>query len=716
MKITDEDDEGKAQPPAEPPSETPDGIAINDDGPSTGPVGRPCRVPGCNTDVAGMKSFNWRYRICETHRLIPSVIIDGVRVRFCQMCAKFHELSEFEGEWHIQKCLPTLLSLFNLLLTSVYFLYTGRKMSCRKKLDGHNARRRVGATKDNNNSSKRKAVEGAPSGPPAPSPSAGSLDRPHGGSPDHPSALPTVTSPASLDMFTALLSAATGSLEQQQQHSPHAPLVASLQQQSGDQNILGAILQALTAATSSGNNHHHHQRQGGGGGGALHAAGGWAEPTLPWLEALTAVGHQQSTLATANISGESIFSDFPGTLPPRQQPSSPPQQPQPKLEVMVNKQHGDDHQEQNQGQKQQQQQPQQEKEEAHKPRPAKHHKASSPAVEPPRVHYDPTSQLHRMSIKLFGCNPSDLDPGVKNDLDALIAADGAQLEAYVRPGCAHFTIDMRLPSSCGDGPPSASSLADIARTILGKRLVNKSTSENNQHPYIVQVGDTIAVGMEHALVVESNSTLSAAGFIPSLHLPSPPAVLAGENSTCLVRLSGLHIHPPRDLPLCRQHGLNITLDVVDQGYDDIDGTNSAYIDVRPLGLDPGCAEFEIEHGSLLSQPVPLLVLPNVPKGREAVEELKYACVDVSDAQLLRDIGIVLFESYHTTTTSISSNNNANLNATDDVYHTNTLRTHDNGIVAKLLRVCRARGWEAVARLLLSLGDDSIELDATPPPP
>ncbi len=59
---------------------------------------RPCRVPGCSADVTGLKSYNWRYRICEEHRSAPSAVIDGMRVRFCQMCAKFHELAAFQGE------------------------------------------------------------------------------------------------------------------------------------------------------------------------------------------------------------------------------------------------------------------------------------------------------------------------------------------------------------------------------------------------------------------------------------------------------------------------------------------------------------------------------------------------------------------------------------------------------------------------------------------
>lgn len=95
-------------------------------GAPSGTIKRPCRVPGCATDVSGMKSFNWRYRICEDHRSAASVIIDGLRVRFCQMCAKFHELNQFQGEIflryrrHGQLLLLLLLDLY-LIVPSTYF-------------------------------------------------------------------------------------------------------------------------------------------------------------------------------------------------------------------------------------------------------------------------------------------------------------------------------------------------------------------------------------------------------------------------------------------------------------------------------------------------------------------------------------------------------------------------------------------------------------------
>jgi len=71
---------------------------------SNGTGTRVCRVPDCHADVSGSKKYNSRYRICEDHRRAPSVAIDGHLQRFCQLCAKFQDLSEFDGE-------PELLSV-----------------------------------------------------------------------------------------------------------------------------------------------------------------------------------------------------------------------------------------------------------------------------------------------------------------------------------------------------------------------------------------------------------------------------------------------------------------------------------------------------------------------------------------------------------------------------------------------------------------------------
>ncbi|CAL8463580.1 g3114 [Coccomyxa elongata] len=73
-----------------------------------------CQVDGCNKDLSVEKEYYQRYRICEEHLKLSSLLKDGVQQRFCQQCGRFHLLAEFDGD----------------------------KRSCRARLDLHNNRRR----------------------------------------------------------------------------------------------------------------------------------------------------------------------------------------------------------------------------------------------------------------------------------------------------------------------------------------------------------------------------------------------------------------------------------------------------------------------------------------------------------------------------------------------------------------------------------------------
>ncbi|KAF8073156.1 SPL3 [Scenedesmus sp. PABB004] len=73
-----------------------------------------CQVEGCGTDLRGLRDYHLRYKICEYHLKVSSIIRDGKQQRFCQQCGRFHLLSDFDGA----------------------------KRSCRARLQRHNARRR----------------------------------------------------------------------------------------------------------------------------------------------------------------------------------------------------------------------------------------------------------------------------------------------------------------------------------------------------------------------------------------------------------------------------------------------------------------------------------------------------------------------------------------------------------------------------------------------
>ncbi|XP_071928931.1 squamosa promoter-binding-like protein 6 [Coffea arabica] len=73
-----------------------------------------CQVHGCNKDLSSSKDYHKRHRVCDVHTKTAKVIINGIEKRFCQQCSRFHLLTEFDDG----------------------------KRSCRKRLAGHNERRR----------------------------------------------------------------------------------------------------------------------------------------------------------------------------------------------------------------------------------------------------------------------------------------------------------------------------------------------------------------------------------------------------------------------------------------------------------------------------------------------------------------------------------------------------------------------------------------------
>ncbi|ESQ52933.1 hypothetical protein EUTSA_v10016816mg [Eutrema salsugineum] len=79
----------------------------------TGQIPR-CQVEGCGMDLTNAKGYYSRHRVCGIHSKTPKVIVAGLEQRFCQQCSRFHQLPEFDLE----------------------------KRSCRRRLAGHNERRR----------------------------------------------------------------------------------------------------------------------------------------------------------------------------------------------------------------------------------------------------------------------------------------------------------------------------------------------------------------------------------------------------------------------------------------------------------------------------------------------------------------------------------------------------------------------------------------------
>ncbi|GJU91930.1 squamosa promoter-binding protein 1-like protein [Tanacetum coccineum] len=81
---------------------------------SAGSIQPCCQVEGCTTDMTNCKTYHRRHKVCEVHAKAPIVVTNSCQQRFCQQCSRFHDLSEFDDA----------------------------KRSCRRRLAGHNERRR----------------------------------------------------------------------------------------------------------------------------------------------------------------------------------------------------------------------------------------------------------------------------------------------------------------------------------------------------------------------------------------------------------------------------------------------------------------------------------------------------------------------------------------------------------------------------------------------
>ncbi|KAL9666446.1 hypothetical protein QQ045_000778 [Rhodiola kirilowii] len=73
-----------------------------------------CQVDSCMVDLSNAKDYHRRHKVCESHSKAAQALVGKQMQRFCQQCSRFHVLSEFDEG----------------------------KRSCRRRLAGHNRRRR----------------------------------------------------------------------------------------------------------------------------------------------------------------------------------------------------------------------------------------------------------------------------------------------------------------------------------------------------------------------------------------------------------------------------------------------------------------------------------------------------------------------------------------------------------------------------------------------
>ncbi|KAJ6357197.1 hypothetical protein OIU78_005133 [Salix suchowensis] len=73
-----------------------------------------CQVEDCRADLSTAKDYHRRHKVCDVHSKASKALVGNFMQRFCQQCSRFHMLQEFDEG----------------------------KRSCRRRLAGHNKRRR----------------------------------------------------------------------------------------------------------------------------------------------------------------------------------------------------------------------------------------------------------------------------------------------------------------------------------------------------------------------------------------------------------------------------------------------------------------------------------------------------------------------------------------------------------------------------------------------
>ncbi|KAL6554223.1 hypothetical protein OROMI_019896 [Orobanche minor] len=121
-----------------------------------------CLVENCRADLTGSKKYHQRHRVCEVHAKAPVVFIDGFGQRFCQQCSRCLQ-------WFPSSLVVETESLRD---SSELFLrrscqefhelseFDQTKRSCRRRLAGHNERRRKSSLESQKDSGSTTRLEG----------------------------------------------------------------------------------------------------------------------------------------------------------------------------------------------------------------------------------------------------------------------------------------------------------------------------------------------------------------------------------------------------------------------------------------------------------------------------------------------------------------------------------------------------------------------------
>ncbi|XP_075079985.1 squamosa promoter-binding-like protein 3 [Nicotiana tabacum] len=93
-----------------------------------------CQVEKCGLDLSGAKKYYKRHKLCQVHAKAPIVFVAGLRQRILEKAMTF---MKFTQRQHSGELITRDQSWFHEVSE-----FDGTKRSCRRRLAGHNERRR----------------------------------------------------------------------------------------------------------------------------------------------------------------------------------------------------------------------------------------------------------------------------------------------------------------------------------------------------------------------------------------------------------------------------------------------------------------------------------------------------------------------------------------------------------------------------------------------
>jgi ankyrin repeat protein len=647
-----------------------------------------CQVDGCDARLSGLKEYHQRYKICEFHLKVPSIVREGVKQRFCQQCGRFHDLASFDGD----------------------------KRSCRARLQRHNARRRKKGESQQQATSKVAGAKRQATG--RNSSSSSTTIAPAAVADTYMPAVPEATSTSAggdqAEVKLEPLDSHWGSAKSFGDAALDDALADILQEGIGEREMLdkqgdpngmfGSSFLEPSAVTSSygsqpmplggGQNLRPCITTGMQGNQNMAASTGAGVQSMPYPGTMQQQQQIMQQLDMARQQGyqaalqEQGVGAMPGMLPPLPgmdhftgfQPSAQQQQQQQMQQAaaMFQMQQGN----------------------LSAFDAARH--MLMPDFSQAQAQYQAEEQLTRMSTKLYSCTPAHLPPDIKQTLVNLLGCSTNGVDGYIRPGCVHLTLNALL----GDNADEVKGLGvreAVARLTAGrlKRFWGAETM-------LVQLNDELAL-VKDGEVQHVLSSSGSRGVFPHVRSIQPVCVSNAEDSTVILR--GSNITAAHNAVLCRCQGRYISAMVVPPESEDAQQTpfNEALKLRLPAGSRQGAVQIEVARGGYLCEPKPVLVLAD----EQAVAEVRqlgkgrHPGVDV-DAVLL-DFDRVLEFLNNIRCIDLGINEpRRSYNRADIAAIAVTAR--------RLLLLACTMGWPAVARMLLSLvsmdtnGDASAVVD------